>query len=155
MADNILYRLPLAKDIDYVAEHMKNNDQREIIGMVGPGNVRQELEESVARSEFCRACLFAGEPVAIFGIRRMSPLENIGIVWLLTTGKTQTRKVFVGRTTKKAVQAFMEDWDLLYNYVDEGNKFSIRWLRWMGAKIFPARPFGIFGCRYHYFEFRK
>ncbi|MEG2765760.1 MAG: hypothetical protein RR910_08425 [Acidaminococcaceae bacterium] len=151
--DDITYSIPTEKDLVFLARHLKENDRKEIIGLSGNGNVLEELKSSVKHSEFSRVCFFGSEPVAVFGIRRMSPFEKVGIVWLLTTPKTQEHKVFVGRTTKRAVRAFMREWKLLYNYVDEENEFSLKWLRFIGAKIYPAKELGIFGVRYHYFEF--
>lgn len=152
---HVSYREPTSADIMYICQHLKENDLKEVIGLTGRNDLFKEVSESVEASCFKRAALFDGKPVAIFGIRRTHPILKVGCVWMLTTPDTQTKKYYVGKTTKQAIKIFMKDWELLYNYVDEGNEFSIRWLKFLGARIKPAKAFGAYGCRYHYFEFTK
>lgn len=152
----IRYRIPTADDLIYIADHLKDNDYREVVGLVGKGvaAIRQELLDSARQSCFMRTCLIDGEPVAAFGIVRTNPFRKEGIVWLLTTPRTLEHKIFVGRKTKQAMQGFLTEWERLYNFVDAGNELSIKWLKWLGAAVYPAEETGIFGCKYHYFEFK-
>lgn len=154
MAD-ITYREPRPEDLAYIADNLKREDWREVVGLVGPGGVRQELEDSVRRSCWSRVCCIDGEPVVAFGLVPTNPFRKEACIWMLTTAKTMEHKVFIGRTTKNAIRGFLKEWDLLYNFVDEGNDLSLRWLRWLGATVYPAAPVGVYGCRYHYFEWRK
>lgn len=149
------YTLPTLENLKYIADNLKEADRKEIIGQEGPGTIHDEILRSAMHSEFCLVCNFNDEPVAVFGLRRTSPFEKIGLVWLVTTAKTQERKVFVGRETKRVINRFRKDWKLLYNYVDEGNNNTIKWLKWLGAKVYPAEPHGIYGLPYHYFEFTQ
>ena len=74
---------------------------------------------------------------------------------MLASDESARNKVFVGRWTKKIMNAFLEDWDYLYNYIDSGNDDTIAWLKWLGADVKPAQPMGPYGTMYHHFSFTR
>lgn len=151
MAD-FTYSTPTPDDMRELARNLRVEDRRELIGMVGP-NVERETLFCLEASEKAYICKVDGKPLAAFGVVRTSPIDNTGIIWMLATEETAKHKVYVGKKTLEGIRAFLHDWDYLYNYIDKGNYKTIGWLRWLGAKIYPAAPYGIYGNLYHKFTF--
>lgn len=146
------YTTPTAEDMREIARMMRPEDRREIVGLIGP-NIETEANYCVESSECAYVCKCDGVPLAAFGVVRQNPFENVGVIWMLATKETAKHKVYTGKWTRRGIRAFLNDWDFLYNYVDEGNDRTIAWLKWLGAKVYPAAPYGIYGLPYHKFTF--
>lgn len=147
------YRRPTDEDCIQLAENLREEDRREIGGMTGY-NFLQEIRLCVSSSAQCWCCLYGDQVLAAFGVIPTNPMERQGIVWMLASKYTKEHKLYTGRWTRRGIQALLKDWDFLYNFVDKGNYSTIKWLRWMGAEIHPARPRGIYGLPYHLFTFK-
>lgn len=151
MADYV-YTVPTPEDMKELAANLRDEDRREIIGAIG-GNIEKACLRSLKLSECAYICKRDGVPMAAFGVVRDNPFENVGQIWMLATKETAKHKIYTGKWTLKGIRAFMKDWDYLYNFVDKGNDDTIKWLKWMGAKIYPPRPYGLYGNLYHKFTF--
>ena len=149
------YVMPTKEYCNYIADNLKHETYREVIGLCGRSNIRQEVEDCVTLSEWSRVLLLDDVPLMVFGIQMVEPINRVGCVWMLSTELTQEHKVFVGRVTKKYLRKFMEHYSMLFNYVDANNNFILRWLRYLGATIYEPQPCGIFGIPYRRFEFTK
>ena len=149
---NFTYHKATKADAHKIAKRMRKEDRIELIGMIGD-NIEQEVEHCIETSEQAYVCECDGVPLASFGVVRTTPFENKGLIWMLSTEETAKHKVYVGKWTKKGVQAFLKDWVYLYNYVNKGNDETIKWLEWIGAKVYPAEPYGLYGRLYHKFTF--
>lgn len=150
----IEYVLPTDEYADYIADNLKKADYIEVVGLVGR-DVRREMKASIKASDWSRVCLIDGVPALVFGISTTDIFNKVGCVWMLTTDLTQEHKIWIGRATKKYLRKFMEHYNLLYNYVDAGNTFTLRWLAFLGATIYEPAPQGVFGLPYRRFEFTK
>lgn len=148
-----VYEIPTLEDMHEIADNLREEDRREVTGVWGRGHIREAVEYCYTSSTCSYICKRDGVPLAAFGVKRVSPFQNIGIIWMLATKETAKHKIYVGKWTKKGIQAFLKDWDVLYNFVDQGNNETIKWLKWMGAKILPVRPYGVYGYPYHKFVF--
>lgn len=148
------YSTPTEADMREIARMMRPEDRREIAGIVGD-NIEADALFCREASECAYVCKRDGVPMAAFGVVRKSPFENVGVIWMLATTETARHKIYTGKWTRRGIRAFLHDWDLLYNYVDAGNTETIKWLKWLGAKVYPAEPWGLYGLPYHRFEFRK
>lgn len=146
------YTTPTKEDMAELSRMMRPEDRQELVGAVGP-NIEGETQYCLEASECAYICKRDGVPMAAFGVVRKSPFQNIGVIWMLATTETAKHKIYTGKWTRRGIRAFLRDWDYLYNFVDEGNDATIRWLKWLGAKIYPARPYGIYGLPYHKFTF--
>lgn len=146
------YKKPTKEMLDYIAEHLKTEDFREIVGASGV-SPRKEIDFCVRYSVWSMVAVIDGKPAAVFGIRPVDPIHRVGVVFMLTTEDTLKHKILTGRETKRAMKAFLQNWNCLYNYCDEGNTLVLKWLKFLGAEIYPAEPHGFFGRKYHLFEF--
>lgn len=151
MAD-FTFSTPTVEDMREIARTMRPEDRREVVGVVGD-NIEREAVFCLQSSDCAYICKHDGKPLSAFGVVRTNPFAKIGIIWMLSTVETAQHKVFVGKKTREGIRAFLSDWDYLYNYIDAGNDKTIRWLRWLGARIYPAAPYGIYGLPYHKFTF--
>lgn len=153
MADYI-YRRPTEEDIIYLTKHLRKEDRRELTGMVGP-DIEKEIRHCITASECAYACSLEGKTLAAFGVICKNPMSRHGIIWMLASEETAKHKLYTGKWTKKGIEAFLNDWEFLYNYVDEGNDETIKWLKWIGAKVYPPVPRGLYGRNYHLFTFTR
>lgn len=151
---NIVFIKPIHGDLRYIAENLKQSTRKEIVGLTGP-NILAELEHCFQTSEVAVECRIDNVPVAAFGIIRTNPFVPEGVVWFVTTEDTQKNKIYTAKQSKKVMQSWLHDWERLYNWVNEDNKQTIKWLIWMGATVYPPEPRGIATMKYCYFEFRK
>lgn len=146
---------PTQEQLLYIADHLKKDDYREIVGLSGRTCVRDNLLLCARCSQWARVALFDGVPVAAFGVYPTNPFAKVGCIWMLTTEATQRHKYYTGKKSRAGIQALLQDWDMLWNYVDAGNVQTIQWLKWMGATVGEPEPLPPYGCLYRYFEFRK
>jgi hypothetical protein len=88
-------------------------------------------------------------PVCLFGAAP-HPLPGVGVAWLLGTDGLFREALPIARASKQRLEELQQQFPLLWNYVDERNTVSIRWLRWMGFKAHSVKetvsghPFRIF-----------
>lgn len=111
------------------------------------------LQLSFQTSEVAWAGLaFGGDVVAIFGVVRRGMFSTTGIPWMLGTDGLAPVWIEVGRRTKHYVHEMKARFDLLENHVDARQKASIRWLKWCGFTLEPAKPWGVLGLPFHRFS---
>ena len=151
----VKYVIPTEEQLLYIADHLKQDDYREIVGLSGRTGIRDNLLLCARYSQWARVALFDDVPVAAFGVYSTNPFAKVGCIWMLTTEMTQRHKVYTGKKSRAGIDALLQDWDMLWNYVDAGNVQTIWWLEWMGAKIGEPEPLPPYGCLYRYFEFRR
>ena len=90
------------------------------------------LAFSIAHSERGFAVELHDRIAAIFGV-------NDGVVWLVGTDEIAKHPVMFYRLSKKIFQRLSDGYDKLFNFVDNRNTLSLRWLKWLGFKIEPAQ----------------
>lgn len=147
------YTTPTKEDMREIASMMRQEDRREVIGIWGGEHLEEAVLYCLDKSECAYICKRDGVPMAAFGVQRENPFQNVGVIWMLATTETAKHKIYTGKWTRRGIRAFLRDWDYLYNYVDEGNDRTIAWLKWLGAKIYPPVPYGVYGLPYHKFTF--
>lgn len=147
--------VPTTEDhIEFVAEHMREDDINEVYASSGLSPY-VALRFSCKMSDPCYTGTADDEPVCIFGVVPKSMLSDTGVPWLLGTDAVSRHARAFLRRNKKVVKQWRERFELLENYVDARNKKSIAWLEWLGFEIHPAKPYGVQGLPFHYFEMRR
>lgn len=152
MAD-FTYSTPTMADMEEIARLMRAEDRREVTGLWGEGNLLEAVQACLSTSVCAYICKYKGKPLAAFGVRADPIIPRVGVIWMLATTETARHKIYTGKWTRRGIRAFLNDWDYLYNYVDAGNDQTIAWLKWIGAKVYPPEPFGLYGVPYHKFTF--
>jgi hypothetical protein len=92
-------------------------------------------------------------PIAIFGAAP-HPLPGVGIVWMLGTDGIRKEAFSIAKATRRYFTELNEAYPILWNYIDDRNDVSLRWLRWGGFKLlgateFQGHPFHIFARTLH------
>jgi hypothetical protein len=75
------------------------------------------------------------QPVAIFGIVPDSKNSRVGLIWLLASDDLLAYSIFFLRNSRRWIKRLLEDYDLLWNYVDARNELHIRWIEWCGFTL--------------------
>lgn len=90
------------------------------------------LSYSIAHSEKGFAVELDGRLTAIFGV-------NSGVIWLVGTDEITRHPITFYRLSKKIFERLSDGYERLFNFVDERNTLSVRWLKWLGFTIEPAQ----------------
>ena len=85
-----------------------------------------------------------GEVVGIFGVAPCKERPDIGIVWLMgADNMTEGKKGFY-KVSQEYLKKFLEMYKTVFNYVDERNVSSSKWLESLGFKNLGTEPkFGV------------
>lgn len=113
---------------------------------------REALLSSLDISPDPQAILGDGRVLTIFGIGTWTVLALRGIPWLLTAEEMPRH----ARRLIPLSRAYIDDARRRYksmgNYVDARNTKAIRWVRWLGFTVDPAKPFGPQKVPFNYFH---
>ena len=138
---NIEIRTPTAKDMRYLATHLRDQDQAELSASHGD-NYHQVIKDSVQHSSEVWALLVDGRLMFIAGVGEVSLLSSTGSPWLLgTTLIVKHPKVFLSYT-RKIIKDMQKTHQTLVNFVDVRNTVAIRYLKHMGFTLYDAVPYG-------------
>ena len=80
----------------------------------------------------------------MFGVAPCDEKSNIGIVWLMGTDNMTTYKRGFYRVSQKYLKKFLKLYKTVFNYVDERNTNSSKWLESLGFRNLHREPkFGV------------
>lgn len=99
----------------------------------------------LSQARVVHTALLDGVPVAMFGVTPDGPGE--GTPWMVATTALDalTTQRALLRLSRPMVDAWMADFRLLFNTVDDRNTSAKRWLRWLGFTVDAAEPLGCDG----------
>lgn len=125
--DNI--REATKQDAAYIARHLRYEDLDEIL--VGKDiTPSQILKEAWEASKHCYVYVLpSGKPISIWGV---VPTDHGACIWMLGTDDLDMFKTDILRISKWFVEENLERYRALYNWVDQRNTKSIRYLKWLG-----------------------
>lgn len=136
-------------DIEHVSQHMRQSDVHEVAAAVGLSPTAA-LSLSVALSTSVIVAAHNNVPFAIMGCAPAAE-EGLGTPWLLATDDWKNHRRQIVTETPKVIAHFHSLYARLTNYVDARHADSIRWLKWAGFSLAPAKPYGLFGLPFHQF----
>lgn len=114
----------------------------------------EALLKSFLASRDTKVGTVGGRPICMFGVNSPSLLSDLGFIWMLGSPEIEKFSCAFLRRNRTYVRAQARKFKRLGNVVDARNSVSIRWLSWLGFKIYPAVPFGPFNLPFHWFEMR-
>lgn len=132
------YRPTIPKDIEYLAQSLREADREEIAAASGlPPEVA--LFEGYAGSDACYTMVGAeGVPFGIFGVASVEP--GVGSVWMMATNDLPRYSLSFARGARRVVDRWLTEFDALFNIVDARNELHVKWLRWMGFTFIRVHP---------------
>lgn len=144
----------LDSDIDFVASNMRKEDQEEVKALLDL-DPKKALIYSVENSHEVWTFHVDGVPAAIFGISDHTEPDDearSGLIWTLGTDQFFKYKKETCNLASKVFENWLEEYDVLYNYIWEGNKTHQNWLKRMGFIIFEEEFIeGIEGDKFFFF----
>jgi hypothetical protein len=128
------------EDAHFLSTRLRAIDSLEV-GLVGRSD-EGALVSGLKTSEFCRVGTVDGEPVCMYGVRRLSSLSGNGIIWMLGTDKLEKHAMKFVRECGIQLKDMIRNFDHVENWCHPQNKITKRWLKWLGFK-FDAPEKGI------------
>lgn len=117
------------EDCAYIAENLREADRNEVQAVCGACNL-EALWKAWDQTETPYTIIAGETPAGLFGVVPVEP--GVGAIWLLgTDALVQGRWTFL-RESKNWLNKVAENYDLLFNYVDERNAVHIKWIGWLG-----------------------
>ncbi len=141
-------------DIEHIAATVRPEDAVEVYE-ASRQDVATALKRSVRMSQRNATIRIDDEPVAMFGVGRLSAVSDVGVPWMLGTRGVTTNARKLLPYGPDVVRKMMQGHASLRNIVHDGNKSSIRWLKSLGFRLYGPEPLGWRGAMFHVFEMQK
>lgn len=151
------FRKPTEADIEFLVEHMREADRREIKRMSAQ-NIEWSVRHSVECSDACyTGVLEDGSIACIFGAMRGSLVDGSAVLWELSTDAVDRHPVEFAVGSKAGLDLLcreMDDVGEFGNWVDLDYRAAIRWIEWFGGSFASRelRP-GLGGSKFGFFYF--
>lgn len=138
--------------VDTIARRMREADRVEIAAASGR-SPHDALAFSLEKSAHAWTVTIDGRPEIMFGVGDINILAGVGAVWLLGTDAVAVHYREFLRQTGAIRDQLLTRYQVLRNFVHDGNRVSVRWLRWMGASL--SEPVEMNGHLFRLFELRS
>lgn len=137
-----------------LAENMQEADVRECwaASHVTPFDA---LSFSVTGSRDPKCWVVNGRAVTMYGVAENTALTNYSVPWLLASNLIEELSRPFIRGCRLVSDEWKREHNTLRNFVDSRHTKAVRWIKWMGFEVFPARPFGPDQVPFHKFEWIK
>jgi hypothetical protein len=152
--ENVIARDATVEDIAILKDSLRKSDINELWAShhITP---EKALLTSYEKTTFCVTVEIDKEPIGMMGICPDTLIGNAACIWMLSSEKLDKVRRAFAKHSRKYIKILLNQYPLLYNWVDARNKQSIKWLRWCGAEIYEAMPYGVEQMPFYYFEFRR
>jgi hypothetical protein len=151
--DGIIVRRSIKEDVYYLSDKLRDSDVNEIWACSNRLPL-ESLKRSLETSIFC-CTIINKEPIGIFGISPLTVLADKASVWFLGTNGIDKIQRRFAKNSKYFINMMLEFYPYLYNWVDDRNTVSIKWLKLCGAVIEEPKPHGKEKLPFRYFYFQK
>ena len=150
----VIVRRSSHNDVLAIKDRLRKTDVEEIWASTHM-KPEEALIHSRSVSSCCQTVLYKCSPVAIFGTARIPDRPQVGGVWFLATDDLRVMWLSFLRMSRECVSRMLDEYPLLFNWVDARNVESIAWLKWCGAKIEKPKPFGPDKMPFHFFTIKR
>lgn len=93
------------------------------------------LTLSLRKSKRAWTIIADGQPIGMFGVGDVNILAEVGSPWMLGTPEIERHVMTFLRNCPYWVGQLLEGYTVLRNCVDDRNRLSIRWLKWLGFEV--------------------
>jgi hypothetical protein len=128
--------------LDHIAEHLRPTDIEEIAAMSGV-SPHEAIRVSAEISSHCFVATDRhNNPCVVFGAAP-HPLPGVGVVWMVGTPGIDREAIGIARASRPAFDLLNEAYPIaLWNFIDDRNHLSRRWLAWGGFREIGKQPMG-------------
>lgn len=135
-----------------MAPHVRAVEAREIADSSGMKTEAALLHE-LSRSDSAWSWIVDGQVACMFGIVRSHNLFDLASYpWFFSTHLVETHAIPFARGCKGLLPELLVHHPRLSGMVDSRHKLSVRWLRWLGARVSEPEPWGVARVPFHHFE---
>lgn len=152
--DAIVVRPSHINDVQYLKNFLRKSDVEEIFAS-NHHTPQEALMTGFKESTLCLTILDHAVPVGMFGVNAKSLFSEEGIIWFLASSDLSKIKIRFLRHCQGFIKLFLQTYPFLWNYCDARNVEALAWLRFCGAVIAPAEPYGIEQRPFHFFYFKR
>lgn len=141
-------RAATLNDADHVGRNLRPADWTEAFLLSGH-DPREAVKDSFQNSTAAFVACLDERPIALFGVSDYD--ESRATPWLVATPEADRYGRDFVAFGRLFVQAWLDVWPCLFNYVHVDNLKSIRWLKRLGFTIHAPEPVGALGAEFHLF----
>lgn len=134
-----------------MAPNLRAAEVREVMDSIGLTPTEALLQE-LGRSLVAWAWIVDGEVACMFGIVTPEMLGEASYPWFLTTPLVERYSRQFARACKALLPELLTRHPKLVGKVDARYTISVRWLRWLGARVSEPQPWGVEQQPFHHFE---
>jgi len=145
----MLYRVRKTKKQDCyeLSERVREADKQEIWSSGRFTPIKALTEGFEISGDYCYTLLLSEnvskhmnieKVVGIFGVSEVK--KDTGIVWLIGSDDMTKYKKDFYKVSKKYLKIFLHEFKTVFNYVDERNKTTARWLQKLGFNLIKREP---------------
>ena len=116
-------RIATTDDIAYISQHLRESDKKEIWAS------HRRLPQDLLLLSFESFCAADARPFCLFGCNEE---RNVGVPWLLATDEINFHSTFFLRQSRRILALWLDNYEMLTNYIHAENTLSIEWLKWLG-----------------------
>lgn len=112
----------------------------------------EALIESIDLSCEAWAGMVDDEPIAVFGLAPLNIIVGIGSPWMLGSDLIESHSFEFLKLSRPIISHMHTTFPTLFNFVDERNVVSRRWLAWLGFFLHDPIIIGVEGRQFIPFE---
>lgn len=151
--DGIIVRRSVVADIDKMKNKLREADVKEI--WASHHRTPEEALKICVEDTMFSLTVQNGVPICMFGFNATEVLGQRATVWMLATNDLEKIQKRFLRNCRRFVEIMLEFYPYLENWVHTDNKKSIQWLKFLGATVEKAQPYGVEGELFHHFYFLR
>lgn len=141
----------LPEHVHEVMADLREHDRREL-ALMTRNPIGHSLAASIAAGNAFSA-VYQGQIIGLYGAPKTGMSQ--GTPWMVATNQMFEIPHLVARYNRKIVSGWMKEFDYMFNYIDTNNEVTKNWIKWLGFRLWPARPYGPYGHPFHKFDWVK
>jgi hypothetical protein len=151
LAADIRFIPARAAHVRTIARRMREADRLEVwaASRMTPA---EALIYSLRKSSYAWTATVNGRPEIMFGVGDLNVLAGVAAPWLLGTDAVETHYIAFLRLSVEFRAQLLQRYAVLRNFVHDGNRASVRWLRWLGFTL--SDPVNVGDHAFRMFELR-
>lgn len=146
------FRRPTLLDVIHMGNHARQADKDEAYLLSGK-TLMDSLNDTPELYRNAIVWEAEGKVVCLFGVTPFD--DGFNVLWFLATDEFDKHRRFIRQNSKKIFKAVTEGYDYMFNYVHADHKKALRWIKWLGCKVYEPEPLGINGELFCKFEVRN
>ena len=127
---NYYIRSSKRNDCYELSKTLRKQDVQEVFASFGQNPAQALIRAYLTSHLHCYTIILDDEVVGMFGISKIR--DGVGSPWLLGSDKLTDYKFEFHKHAKEHIDTFMDEYDVLFNYVDKRNTQAIKWIKSLG-----------------------